>query len=89
MEKVNALRMRQSLGRVLRKLEQGGRPVLVERSRKPVAVLVSLEDYQHRFADREADEARQALVARIKSVRLEVRGESAAGILHSLRHGRR
>ena len=51
MYKTNALKMRQNLGSVLRKLSKTGRPVLVEQNRKPVAVLISLEDYQKRFTD--------------------------------------
>lgn len=87
MEKVNALQMRQSLGRVLKKLERGGEPVLVEKARTPVAVLISLADYQKRFVDREADDARRKLVARIKATRLHMKQGMAADALASLRGG--
>ena len=69
MKSVNALEVRQSLGRVLRALEKGGRPVLVLRGKTPAAVLISLRDFQERFADSDADEKRRDVVARIKALR--------------------
>jgi prevent-host-death family protein len=69
MKTVNALELRQSLGRVLRALEKGGEPILIERQRQPAAVLISLEDYRRRFADRDADEERRAIIARIRGLR--------------------
>src|SRR5947199_246946 len=63
MKSVNALTLRQSLGGVLRQLERGGEPILVQRGRQPAAVLISLRDYQERFVDREADARRRACPA--------------------------
>ena len=89
MKLVNALQLRQSLGRVLRQLERQGTPVLVARGRTPVAALISLKDYRERFADREADERRRDVVARIRKLRF---GRSAKGttldLLRELRSGR-
>ena len=59
METVNALELRQSLGKVLDQLERGGEPILVCRRRTPAAALVSLKDYRERFVDRDADEQRR------------------------------
>lgn len=72
MIKANALQLRQSLGSILKKLKAGGQPILIERNSKPAAVLITLEDYQKRFVDREADEKRKRLVARIKELRSEL-----------------
>lgn len=69
MEKVNALKLRQGLGRVLKKLENGGQPVYVERNRHPVAVLISIQDFRERFADRKAQAERQALIDEIHRFR--------------------
>lgn len=41
---------------VLRGLERDGKPILVGKDRRPTAVLISLRDYQERFADRVAEE---------------------------------
>jgi len=70
MKSVDALGLRQSLGRVLKSLERDGAPVLVQRRNRPAAVLISLRDYQERFADRDADERRREIVERIKTLRV-------------------
>lgn len=86
MLKTNALQLRQSLGAVLKKLKTSRQPILIERNSKPAAVLISLEDYQTRFVDREADEKRKQLVTRIRELRTELpEGKTSADILQELR----
>lgn len=86
MKAVNALELRQSLGRVLRQLERGGAPILVQRGRQPAAVLISLQDYQERFADREADERRRTVVEQIKAAGFSrPRGRTTLDLLRELR----
>lgn len=88
MDKVNALTLRQSLGKVLRNLQRGGVPVLVEKDRKPAAVLISIEDYKRRFVDRDADEARLAIVSRIAEAKLTLpKDENAISAVQRLRNG--
>lgn len=69
MKKTNALQMRRSLGKVLSGLERGGEPVLVERNRQPVAVLIAFDDYQERFVDKVAAERREELARDILATR--------------------
>ena len=69
METVNALELRQSLGKVLDQLEHDGKPILVCRRRAPAAALVSLKDYRERFVDRAADDQRRDVVARLKRLK--------------------
>jgi prevent-host-death family protein len=89
MKSVNALSLRQSLGRVLRQLERGGEPILVERDRRPAAVLISVRDYQERFVDREADAQRRAIVARLKELRFgKPEGRTTLELLREARSGR-
>ena len=71
MKTVNALELRQSLGRVLDHLEHDGGPIVVCRRRTPAAALVSLKDYRERFVDREADERRREVVRRLKKLTFE------------------
>lgn len=71
METVNALELRQSLGRVLDRLERDGGPIVVCRRRMPAAALVSLKDYRERFVDREADERRRDAVARLRQIKFD------------------
>lgn len=86
MKRINALEMRQSVGKVLRQLEKGGEPVMIERRRRPAAVLISLEDYQKRFADRDADEKRKEIVRRIReSSFTSPSGETTLDLLRDLR----
>ncbi len=82
-ESVNAGELRQSLGKVLGRLERGGEPVLVCRRRTPAAVLVSLEDYCERFLDRVADDRRREVVARLKQ--LEFQSPAVRTTLDALR----
>lgn len=86
MLKTNALQLRQSLGSVLKKLQTTKQPILVERNSKPAAVLITLEDYQKRFVDREADEKRKALVERIRSLKApSIEGKTSLELLRDLR----
>ncbi|MFM7142040.1 MAG: type II toxin-antitoxin system Phd/YefM family antitoxin [Alphaproteobacteria bacterium] len=86
MEKVNALELRQSLGRLLQRLAKDGSPILLEKDRKPAAVIISLEDYRKRFVDVDADERRREMVERIKSARLTTpRGVSSLDLLREVR----
>ncbi|OGQ81838.1 MAG: hypothetical protein A2289_03395 [Deltaproteobacteria bacterium RIFOXYA12_FULL_58_15] len=87
MKKVNALRLRQSLGSLLRELEEGGEPISVERHNRPVAVLISPRDFKERFADHDAFEERRQLVAEIHEFRKrQVEDEpSTVAVLRELR----
>ncbi len=88
METVNALQLRQSLGRVLERLAKTGRPILLEKDRKPAAVIISLEDYRTRFVDVEADRRRIETVERIKRAALRTpKGSSTLDILREVRGG--
>lgn len=89
MKTVNALTLRQSLGKVLQGIQKTGESVLVEKDRKPAAVLISLDDYKKRFVDREADEARWAIVDRIRNADLELpKGMTAVNAVRRLREGK-
>ena len=86
MEKVNALQLRQALGRVLRRLEKTGGPILLEKDRKPAAVIISLAEYRKRFVDVEADELRREVVERIKAASLPTpKGRSSLDLVRELR----
>lgn len=85
---INALTLRQSLGRVLRQLAKGGAPIIVEQRGKPAAALISLDDYQKRFVDVEADEHRREVVSRIRALNFDVpRGTTTLDLLRQARGG--
>lgn len=88
MKRVNALQLRQSLGKVLNHLKREGQPVVVEKDRKPAAVLISLEDYRLRFVDRDADETRRAIAERFRSAKLTLpKAQTSLELIRSLRKG--
>jgi prevent-host-death family protein len=86
MKHVSALEMRQSVGKVLRQLEKGGEPIIIERRGRPAAVLISLDDYEKRFADRDADDKRKEIVRRILALRIKASsGKTTLDMLRDLR----
>jgi prevent-host-death family protein len=88
MEKVSALELRQSLGRVLQRLEKNGFPILIEKDRKPAAVIISLEDFRKRFVDVEADQLRREMVGRIKRAGVRTpKGVATLDLVRELRGG--
>src|SRR5688572_26421193 len=62
MKRVNALELRQALGKVLAQLEADGEPVMVEKGRKPVAVLITLKDFRERFHEKDATDERDRII---------------------------
>ena len=86
MKTVNALTIRNQLGQVLDALERDGEPVLVSRGRRVRAVLVSPEDFARRFVDKQADDARRALLERVDAQRAARNGGRASlDVLRELR----
>jgi prevent-host-death family protein len=69
MRTVNALEIRNRLGAVLEELEKTGEPVIVSKGRRPRAVLISVEDFQRRFVDRQTEERRKELMDRVLAAR--------------------
>jgi len=87
MKTTNAIDVRRSLGRVLAELEEGGEPIIVEKTGRPVAALVSIKDFRERFADAAAVAEREALVEEILADRPRPRPRkpSAVDAIRALR----
>lgn len=62
MHKVNALKIRQSFGKILQDLKKQKEPILIEKGREPVAVLIPIEVFQKRFIDYREKEKVERLV---------------------------
>ena len=71
MKTVNALTIRNELGKVLDGLERTGEPVFVSKGRKVRAVLITPQDFETRFLDKQAEEARAQLLASIAGLRAD------------------
>jgi prevent-host-death family protein len=86
MRTVNALEIRNRLGALLDDLERTGEPVIVSKGRRPRAVLISVEDFQRRFVDRQTEDQRRALLERVKAARAAGVGDvNSLTVLRGLR----
>ena len=65
MKRVNALQLRQSMGKVLASLNKTGEPIILEKGRKAVGVIISLKDFHERFVERAASEERDRIISEI------------------------
>ncbi|HXW60319.1 MAG TPA: type II toxin-antitoxin system Phd/YefM family antitoxin [Myxococcota bacterium] len=84
--KVNALTVRQHFGEVLKELEAGQEPIIVEKGRKEVAVLITIDLFRKRFVDFQDLEARQKLFEAFKNNPARCKVDSLS-ILRDLRYG--
>jgi hypothetical protein len=65
MKEISAAELRQGLSKVARGLERTGEPILLKLGQRAVGVIVSVKDYQERFALKQAGELRCRLVEEI------------------------
>lgn len=70
MKEVNAAELRQAMGKVARRLERTGEPILLKLGNKAVGVLVSVKDFEERFALHDAAARRRALMEEILADRI-------------------
>ncbi len=71
MKSVNALQLRQSLGKVVASLLRTGEPILLEKGGKPVAVLITLQDFRERFVEKDALLERQRIMSEIDTLAMQ------------------
>ena len=84
--KVNALQIRQSFGKILKKLLSGEEPIVIEKAKEPVAVLISLKTFQQRFIDHQTIQQREILLKKFKESATKPKFNSLH-ILRDLRYG--
>jgi PHD/YefM family antitoxin component YafN of YafNO toxin-antitoxin module len=86
MKTVNALQVRNQLGKVLQELEETKEPILLSKGRKVRAALITIEDFQRRFLDRQAEEAREKWRDALRELRApRVGSRSSLDTLRELR----
>jgi PHD/YefM family antitoxin component YafN of YafNO toxin-antitoxin module len=86
MRTVNALKIRNNLGEVLDSLERNGEPILLSKGRRVRAVLITPEDFERRFLDKQAEEKKKKLFQKIKSLRAgSVINQNSVNVLRELR----
>ena len=86
MKTVNALQVRNHLGKVLQELEETKEPILLSKGKKVLAAIITIEDFQRRFIDRQAEEAREKWQNSLQELRApRVGSRSSLEILRELR----
>jgi PHD/YefM family antitoxin component YafN of YafNO toxin-antitoxin module len=70
MKEVSAAVLRQAMGKVAKRLERTGEPLLLELGNKAVGVLVSVKDFEEHFALHDAAARRRALMDEILADRV-------------------
>ena len=83
MNAVSALDVRNNLGRILDELDSTGDPVVINKGRTARAVLISLDDFERRFIEYQAQERRRELVERVR--RMRAPAASGVGTVEMLR----
>ncbi len=84
--KVNALQVRQSLGKILDKLKKTDEPIIIEKNREPVAVLISLKTFRERFIDYREEQKRRELLEMFRAGAVPPASDSLT-VLRELRYG--
>ncbi len=86
MRHINAVKLRQSLAAIINMLAKNGDPIILDKGKKPVAVLISLKDFQERFVEKAASEARLQLAIEMDALAINAKdATSAEHILRDLR----
>ena len=86
METVNALTIRNNLGKVLDTLQRTKEPIFISKGRTIRAVLVTPEDFKRRFIDKQAEEERERLLEIINSRKAKSGGgKKSVDVLRELR----
>jgi hypothetical protein len=67
MKELGAAELRRSLGKVARQLKEGGEPIILKLGDERVGVLISMRDFNQRFALERAADERQVLLNEILS----------------------
>lgn len=65
--KVTALQIRQAFGKILKKLQLSDEPIIIEKGRVPVAVLISLKTFKERFIDFREEQKRKELLENFRT----------------------
>lgn len=83
--KINALKIRQAFGAVLKQLQKTAEPIIIEKGHKPVAVLISYEMFNERFIDFRDAEKKKELLAAFRDNAAPIKTSSLA-VLRSARY---
>jgi len=77
MKSISALDLRKNLGSVLSAVATKGDPVMISRANKPLAVLISVAEYEDKVLKSDRGHKLRDVVERMETWRLAHRGETA------------
>jgi PHD/YefM family antitoxin component YafN of YafNO toxin-antitoxin module len=84
MRRINALTVRNKLGEVLDMLDAEHEPIMISKGKKLRAVLISYEDFIHRFIDKQAEEEKEAFIKQAERWRAQA-GDKSVDPVDALR----
>ncbi|MCC6272105.1 MAG: type II toxin-antitoxin system Phd/YefM family antitoxin [Deltaproteobacteria bacterium] len=85
MEKVNALKVRQAFGRILKNLQKKNEPIMIEKGRNEVAVLIPIKAFRERFIDYQEKEKREQILKQARESATKA-GQDSLKVLRALRY---
>lgn len=85
--KVTSFQIRKTFGKILKKLQSSDEPIIIEKGRIPVAVLISIKTFKERFVDYREEKNPEELLALFRSSGARPSADSLK-TLRELRYGR-
>jgi PHD/YefM family antitoxin component YafN of YafNO toxin-antitoxin module len=86
MKTVNALTIRNNLGKILDMLKRTGEPILVSKGREIRAVLITPQQFKKRFLDYQAEEQKKQLLKTIEGLKQNrLEKQNSVEVLRELR----
>lgn len=86
MHTVNALKVRQAFGKILKDLRRKSEPILIEKGRQPVAVLISIKDFQEHYVNLREKKKKEEFLDQVRRAAVDSPQDSLS-VLHELRYG--
>jgi PHD/YefM family antitoxin component YafN of YafNO toxin-antitoxin module len=86
MKTVNALTIRNNLGKILDMLKRTGEPILVSKGKEIRAVLITPQQFKKRFLDYQAEEQKKQLLKTIEGLKQNrLEKQNSVEVLRELR----
>ena len=73
------------MGKILKKVSSSDTPIIIEKGRKDVAVLISIDTFNKRFVDLREEEKRKVILDRFKQELTQVKTDSTK-LLREIRY---
>ena len=89
MKHISMVQLRQSVAKIVKMLAKNNEPIILDKGNKPVAVIISLKDFNERFGEKAAEEERLELFRKIDAMAIASKdSRPAEDIVRGLRNSR-